>query len=65
MVNNGCDQSGWKLTVSEEWTDGLNWLLACWYKFTKMKNWSKIFDMGMVKDACGQSDRGALKLTVS
>ena len=31
MVKNGCDQScnvTLKLTVSEEWTDGINWFFA-------------------------------------
>ena len=32
-----------KLTVSEEWTDGINWFFACWYRFTKTKSWSKYF----------------------
>ena len=38
MIKNRCDQSGlWnsKLTVSQEWTDGINWFFACWYKFMK------------------------------
>ena len=36
MVKNGYGQSSlWtlKLTVSQEWTDGINWFFACWYKF--------------------------------
>ena len=35
MVKNGCDQSGdrtVKMTVSEEWIDGIDWFFACWYK---------------------------------
>ena len=23
-----------KLTISEEWTDGINWFFECWYRFT-------------------------------
>ena len=40
MVKNGCGQSGLctlKLTVSQEWTDGINWLFRCNYKFMKIK----------------------------
>ena len=40
MVKNGCGQSGHrtlKLTVSQEWIDGLNWFFACWCKFKKLK----------------------------
>ena len=46
IVKNGCGQSGdWdlKLTVSEEWKNGINWFFACWYRFTKIKTWSKVF----------------------
>ena len=61
----GCDQSGdgtIKLTVSEEWTDGITDFL---HVYTKIKNWSKIFWVGMVKNGCGKSGCGTLKLTVS
>ena len=27
------------LTVSQEWTDGINWCFACWYKFTEIRSW--------------------------
>ena len=43
---NMCGQSGDrtpKLTVSEEWTDRINWFFACWYMITEIKSWSKIF----------------------
>ena len=56
MIKNGCGQSGdraLKLTVSEEWTDGINWFFAFCYGFTKIKSWSKIFLMVMVKNGCG------------
>ena len=68
MVKNGCDQSGlWalKLIVSQEWTDGINWFFACWYNFTEIKKWLKIFGASMVKNRCDQSDDGTLKFTVS
>ena len=32
MMKNGCGQSGdrtLKVTVSEEWTAGINWFFAC------------------------------------
>ena len=35
---------GLKLTVFEEWTDGTNWLYACWYRFAKIKHWSNFFE---------------------
>ena len=47
------------------WTDGINWFFACRDRFTKIKNWSKIFRVGMVKNGCGQSGHGTLKLIVS
>ena len=28
-----------KLTVSQKWTDEINWFFACWYKFSKTKSW--------------------------
>ena len=31
----------------------------------KVKSWSKIFWVGMVKNGCGQSGHGTIKLTVS
>ena len=58
MVEIGFDQSGlWtlKLTVSQEWTDGINWFFACSDIFTKIKSWSKICWVGIVKNGCGQS----------
>ena len=68
MVKNECSQSGrWtlKLTVSEEWADGINWFFACWYKFMQIKRCLKIFGVDMVKNRCGQSGDGTLKWTVS
>ena len=54
-----------KLTVSEEWTDGINWFCACWCRFSKIKSWSKIYWVDMVKNSYSQSGYGTLKLTVS
>ena len=54
-----------KLTVSERWKDGINWFFACWYRFTKIKNWSKKFWVGIAKNVRGQSGHWTLKLTVS
>ena len=70
MFKNGCGQSGlWnlKLIVSEEWTHGINNFFACWfwYKFIQIKSCLKIFRVGMVKNGCGQSGDGTVKLTVS
>ena len=38
---------------------------ACWYKVTRIKSWSKIFWLGMVKSECDQSSLLTLKMTVS
>ena len=61
VVKNGFGQScekTLKLTLFEEWIDGINWFFACWYRFTKIKSWSKIYWVGMVKNGCGQSGHG-------
>ena len=66
MVKIGCGQSGGgalKLTASEEWTDGINWFFACWYVITKIRSWSKIFRVSIVKNGCGHSGHGTQKLT--
>ena len=68
MVKSGCGQSGYvtlKSTASEEWTwmdDGINWFFACWYMITKIKSWSKMFCLGMIKTGCGQSGHGMQKM---
>ena len=52
MVKNGCCEFGlWtlKLTLFEEWTDGINWFFACCYKFMQIRMCLKIFGVGMVK----------------
>ena len=51
--------------LSEEWTDGINDFFACWYRFTKIKSWPKVFWVGVVKNGCGRSGHGTQKLTVS
>ena len=46
MVKNGCGRFGdraLKLIVSEEGTKWINWFFACWYRFTKIKSWTKFF----------------------
>ena len=35
--------SGLNLNVSQEWTGGINWLFACYYKFLQFKRRLKIF----------------------
>ena len=54
-----------KLTLSEEWTNGINRFFAHWYRFITAKSWLKIYWVGLVKNGCGQSGLGTLKLTVS
>ena len=48
-------------------TNQWNSLIFCIYgtNLHKLKNWSKNFWVGMVKNGCGQSGHGTLKLTVS
>ena len=43
------------MTVSQEWTDGINSFFACWYEFMQIKGWLKIFVVDMVKTECRQS----------
>ena len=55
VVKNACGQSGdgtLKLTLSEEWTNGINWFFACWCRFITVKSWSKFYWVGMVKNGC-------------
>ena len=52
-----------KLTVSQEWTNGINWYFACWYYFMQIK--LKVLRVGMVNNGCGQSCDRTLKLIVS
>ena len=47
----GCDQTGHgtlKLTVFQEWIDGMNWIFACWCKFRKAKSYFPEFWMGVI-----------------
>ena len=53
MVKNGCSHSGHgtlKLTLSQEWIDGMNWFFACRWKFMKAESWFNDFSVGMVKN---------------
>ena len=57
-----------KLTVSEEWRDGINWIFCMHLFFAssyKLKGAWKSFGKGLVKYRCGQSGDGTLKLIVS
>ena len=57
-------QSGlWTLkwTLSQELTGGINLFFACWCNFMQIK--LKVLGVGMVKNGCGQSYDGTLKLT--
>ena len=68
VVKNGCGQScdgTLKFTLSEVWTNGINGVFACSWRFITIKSWSKIYWVGMVKSGCGQSGHETLKLTVS
>ena len=47
------------------WNDGISRFFVCWYKFMQIKRWLKMSVVGIVKNGCGQSCDGTLKLTVS
>ena len=42
-----------------------NWFFVCWYRFTKIKSWSEMFWFGMIRNRCGHTAEGFLKLTLS
>ena len=68
MVENKCGQPGlWtlKLTVSQQRDDETNWFFACFYNFTQIKGWLKVFGVNMFKNRFEQSGEGTLKFTVS
>ena len=54
-----------KSIISPEQINETASFLACWYKFTKLKSWVKIFWFGMVKNGYDQSVLWTLKFTVS
>ena len=43
------------INLSPEQMNKIAWLFACWYKFTWIKQWSKMFLGDMVINGCGQS----------
>ena len=54
LIKNGRDQPGFgtlKLTLKfKKWTDGINWVFACWYKFRNSKSWFNVFWVDTVKN---------------
>ena len=52
-------------TISPGQTDETASFFAWWYKFTKIKNWLKIFGWAWIKNGCGQAGVWTLKLIVS
>ena len=68
LVKNERGQSGngtLKLTVSEEWTDGIYKLIFCMLirNHQKLKADQKIFGVDMAKNGFGQSGHGTQKWT--
>ena len=57
------DMASWSLDSKIELTNGINLFSACWYNI--MKTNLNILGVGMVKNGCGQSYDGTLKLTLS
>ena len=61
IVKNKCDQSGdgtLKLTVSEEWTDGITNSLHVDSDSQKLKTDNNFFWVGIDKSGCGESGHG-------
>ena len=68
MVKNGHGQSGHRtlrLTVSQEWINGMNWYFACWCKFRKAKSYFNDFWVGMVRNGHSNLVHETLKSAVS
>ena len=60
-------KSDWRVfksAIFPEEIDEMPSLFACWYKFTKIKSWPKIFFFFFVKNGCGQFSLWTVKLTV-
>ena len=53
----------WSIWLLDSKTNGINLFFAYWYNFMKIN--LKVLGVGMVKNGCGQSCYGTLKLTVS
>ena len=68
MAKNGCGQSGHrtlKLTVFQEWIDGMNWFFTCWSKLRKTKSCFNNFWVPVVKNWCGRLVHGTPKSAIS
>ena len=59
------DCSIYKRTKSPEEMNEIAGFFACWDKFKKVKFWSIIIWVEMVKNGCGRSGNETLKLNVS
>ena len=63
-----CGQSGYgtrKLTLSQEWTDGINWFFCRQVQIHENQKSIEVFWLGMVRNGCGQSGHWTLKLIIS
>ena len=68
LVKNGCgnsDHRTLKLTVFQEWIDGINWFFAWWYKSRKAKSCCYNYWMSLFEDGRGFLSHGTLKSAVS
>ena len=68
IVKNGSGQFAngiLKLTVSQEWTNGMNWFFACRCEFRKTTSYCNIFWMDVVENGRDQLVYGTLKSAVS
>ena len=67
MIKYGCGYPGddiLKLTLSQKWTDAINWFFVSWYKFRKTKSWFYVCGVGMVKNGHNLLVHEPLKSTV-
>ena len=68
MLKNECDKSGYgsiKLTVYQEWIDGMNRFFECWCRFKKTKSCDSGFRVGMIKNMLSHFVYETLKSAVS
>ena len=57
VAKNACGQSGYELSISQEWTVEINWFFAWYYKFRKAKScfndfrWACLLDHDILKSS--------------
>ena len=68
MVKNGRDtllgHETLKYVVSQDWIGVKSWFFACWYKFSKAKNYFNNYWVAMVKNGWDLLDHETLKSSI-